>query len=59
MKNRKYIWIVLFIIGLLMILNSEEWTRWLGREKSWIIVGIILSVFSGIGILLEMYKKRK
>lgn len=58
MKNRQ-IWIVLFIIGLVMILNSEEWTRWLGREMSWNIAGTVLSVISGAGILLEMYSKSK
>lgn len=59
MKNRKIIWSVFFIIGLVMILNSENWTRWIGRERDWVIAGVILSVVTGCGLLLELYKKRK
>lgn len=59
MKSRKFIWIVLFIVGLAMILKSYDLARWIGSEMSCNIAGAILSVVSGSGLLLELYKKRK
>lgn len=48
--------IIIFIFGLLIILKSDELLIY--STKSLTLVGLIVSIFSGIGILLEIYIKR-
>lgn len=48
----------MFVVGLIMILGASKFSRWIGNENSCYIAGAILSIFSGIGILLEIYIKR-
>ena len=49
-------WIIIFIFGLLIILKSDELLIY--STKSLTLVGLIVSIFSGIGILVEIYIKR-
>ena len=56
--NKKKIRIIMFVVGLIMILGASKFSRWIGNENSCYIAGAILSIFSGIGILLEIYIKR-
>lgn len=56
--DKKVIWIIMFVVGLIMILGASEFSRWIGNENSYYIAGTILSIFSGISILLEIYIKR-
>ena len=56
--NKKKIRIIMFVVGLIMILGALQFSRWIGNENSWYIAGAILSIFSGISILLEIYIKR-
>ena len=58
MTKRK-IWIILFIIGIVMILGASEFSRFLANEINWYTAGIILSIVSGLGLLFEMYFRRK
>lgn len=59
MKFTKYLrltfFIILFAFGFLMILNSRIWD-W-GTLEAMYISGGILCLFSGAGILCELYKK--
>lgn len=61
MKNKMIttIWAAAFIIGLFMILNKIRISRYVSDLNGVFAAGIILSVFSGFGLLLEMYGKRK
>ena len=36
-------------------IGSEIFTRYMGREISWIIAGTILSLLSGAGIICDNY----
>ena len=53
----KKIWIISFITGLLMILNKTEISRYISDVNGIFAAGIILSLGSGIGLLIEMYRK--
>lgn len=61
MKNKMIaaIWVAVFIIGIFMILNKIQISRYVSDLNGVSTAGIILSVVSGIGLLLEMYGKRK
>lgn len=61
MKNKMIaaIWVAAFIIGIFMILNKIQISRYVSDLNGVSTAGIILSVVSGIGLLLEMYGKRK
>lgn len=60
MKNKVItIWAAAFIIGLIMILNKIQISRYVSDVNGVFTAGIILSVVSGLGLLLEMYGKRK
>lgn len=54
----KVLWAVLFVQGLLMILNKIEISRYISDLNGVCAAGIILSSVSGVGLLLEMYGKR-
>lgn len=58
MKNYLKTWVALFVIGIVMILGSHNWTRYFCTETSWIIAGICIAVMSGTGILLAIYRKK-
>ena len=53
----KKIWTVSFICGLLMILNKIEISRYISDVNGIFAAGIILSLISGIGLLIEMYRR--
>lgn len=53
------IWAILFIIGLFVILNNMQISRYVSDLNGVLTAGIILSSVSGIGLLLELYGKRK
>lgn len=53
----KKIWISSFITGLLMILNNTEISRYISDVNGIFAAGIILSLVSGIGLLMEMYRR--
>lgn len=62
MKNiKKFVliltYIILFIIGILFILESDSWN--LGSIISMTIAGTIMSVFGMIGIFIELYISKK
>ncbi|MDY3928388.1 MAG: hypothetical protein SOZ34_03390 [Clostridia bacterium] len=61
MKNKMTaaIWAIAFVIGLIMILNKIQISRFVSDVNGVFTAGIILSVVSGIGLLLELYAKRK
>ena len=48
---------VLFLIGILIILRSDTWN--LGSVISMNISGSILSSFSGVGFIIELYVNKK
>ncbi len=47
------LWGLLFFVGILIILKSNTWD--LGSDISMNISGSILSIFSAIGFLTELY----
>ena len=53
------IWAAAFLIGLFMILYKIRISRYVSDINGVFTAGIILSVVSGLGLLLEMYGKRK
>ena len=61
MKNKivTITWAAAFIIGLFMILNKIQISRYVSDLNGVFTAGIILSIVSGLGLLLEMYGKRK
>lgn len=61
MKNKMIatIWAAAFIIGLFMILNKIQISRYVSDLNGVFTAGIILSIVSGFGLLLEMYGKKK
>ena len=61
MKNKMIaaIWAAAFVVGLLMILNKIQISRYVSDLNGVFTAGIILSVVSGLGLLFEMYVKRK
>lgn len=61
MKNKMIaaIWAAAFIIGLFMILNKIQISRYVSDLNGVFMAGIIISVVSGLGLLLELYGKRK
>lgn len=48
-----------FIIGIFMILNKIQISRYVSDLNGVFTAGIILSIVSGLGLLLEMYGKKK
>lgn len=46
-------WGILFWIGIMIILKSDTWG--LGSITSMNLSGSIISIFSGIGFLIELY----
>jgi len=60
MKNKHLIILVIFILlfsfGIILILKSDTWP--LGSVKSMNLAGSIISIFSGIGILMELFQKK-
>ena len=61
MKNKiiTITWATAFIIGLFMILNKIQISRYVSDLNGVSTAGIILAVVSGIGLLLEIYGKKK
>ena len=53
------IWAAAFLIGLFMILYKIRISRYVSDINGVFTAGIILSVVSGLGLLFEMYVKRK
>ena len=53
------IWTAAFAFGLIMILGRIQISRYVSDLNGIFTAGIILSVVSGFGLLLEMYGKRK
>lgn len=51
------LWGMLFLIGILIILRSDTWN--LGSVISMNISGSILSGFSGVGFIIELYFNKK
>ena len=58
-KNITITWAVAFIIGLFMILGKIQISRYISDLNGVFTAGIILSVVSGLGLLFELYGKRK
>ena len=61
MKNKMIaaIWASAFVIGLIMILNQMQISRYISDINGVFAAGIILSAVSGMGLLFEMYGGRK
>lgn len=61
MKNKMIaaIWAAAFVIGLIMILNQMQISRYISDINGVFAAGIILSAVSGMGLLFEMYGGRK
>ncbi|MGN0178645.1 MAG: hypothetical protein ACI4DY_04285 [Monoglobaceae bacterium] len=61
MKNKciTVMWASAFIIGLIMILYKIQISRYVSDLNGVFTAGIILSIVSSLGLLLEMYGKRK
>ena len=53
------IWAAAFVVGLIMILNKIQISRYVSDLNGVFAAGIILSAVSGLGLLLELYGKRK
>lgn len=47
------LWGIIFLIGILVILESSTWN--IGSIESMNLSGSIISIFSGIGFLTELY----
>lgn len=58
-KINALVWVVAFIIGLIMILNKIQISRYVSDLNGVFTAGIILSVVSGLGLLFELYGRRK
>jgi|GEM_PF-1710982 len=58
-KIAAIIWSVLLIIGLFMILNNIQISRYVSDLKGVFAAGTIFSSVSGLGLLLELYGKRQ
>ena len=61
MKNKMIaaIWAAAFVVGLFMILNKIQISRYVSDLNGVSTAGIILAVVSGLGLLLEIYGKKK
>ena len=57
--NRTVTWTVAFIFGIIMILGSVQISRYISDLNRVFTAGIIISVVSGLGLLLELYGRRK
>lgn len=57
MKKRLTVWKAVFVLGIAIILFSYTLSRFTSNEYALVIAGSILSIWSGAGILLELYKK--
>ena len=57
--NRTVAWTVVFVFGIVMILGSVQISRYISDLNGVFTAGIILSIISGIGLLLELYGKRR
>ena len=53
------VWAVTFITGLILILDKIRISRYVSDLNGVFAAGIILSVVSGLGLLLEMYGNQK
>lgn len=53
--KKSTLWSLLFVLGLIMILGADEFSRWLANTLNWYSAGIILSVISGAGLLFDLY----
>ena len=54
-----WIWIAALAAGILMLLFRMEISRYMADLTALLIVGTVLSVFGAVGILLELYIRRK
>ena len=57
--NRTVAWTVVFVFGIVMILGSVQISRYISDLNGVFTAGIILSIISGLGLLLELYGKRR
>ncbi len=59
-NNRKFIvllfWIILLFLGLFIILKSDEFL--IASTKSLNLIGLLISIFSIAGFLIELYIKK-
>lgn len=51
------VFIIFFLAGIILILKSDTWS--LGSIQSMNLAGSILSIFSGIGFIIEYSHKNK
>lgn len=57
--KRIIIWAAAFTFGLFMILSKIQISRYISDLSGVYTAGIILSVVSGLGLLFELYGKRR
>ena len=53
------VWSVLFVLGLVMVLFRMDISRYLSDITGLLVTGSILSVFSGVGMLMERNKDKQ
>ena len=53
------VWSVLFVLGLVMVLFRMDISRYLSDITALLVTGSILSVFSGVGMLMERNKDKQ
>lgn len=58
MSKRMILWTVLFVMGLFTILFRMEISRYISDLTSLLTAGCILAVVAGVGLLIELYRKR-
>ena len=59
MNKRIVLWAVLLVTGIIMILFRMNISRYISDLTALLVAGIILAAVSGIGLLLEIYRKSK
>lgn len=59
MKKRLILWAVLFVIGLLTVIFRMDISRFLSDETALLAGGAILALFSGAGLLTELYQNKQ
>ena len=52
-------WAVLFVIGLLTVIFRMDISRFLSDETALLAGGAILALFSGAGLLTELYQNKQ
>ncbi|MGN1121356.1 MAG: hypothetical protein ACI4RV_03240 [Eubacteriales bacterium] len=58
-KILAFVWAAAFIFGLVLILYKTQISRYVSDLNGVFTAGIILAAVSGLGLLLELYGRRK